>query len=96
VPPSFKGCPAAISLFGRTATANKSTHHKQKKKTHKKKKQKKLAAASAWRCCRWGPRWLLRGESCCRLLVLAADLQVPRLHIAVGGWERSLFGSSLF
>lgn len=42
MPPSFKGCPAAISLLGRTATANKSTHHKQKKKkqthTHTKKK----------------------------------------------------------
>ena len=72
---------------------------KKKKNTKEKtpaKKKKKLAAASAWRCCRWGPRWLLRGASYCRLLVLAADLQVPQLHIAVGGWERSLFGSSLF
>ena len=89
----FQGLPGGhFSL--RSDSDRKQKHTPQtKKKTHKKKK---LAAASAWRCCRWGPRWLLRGESCCRLLVLAADLQVPRLHIAVGGWERSLFGSSLF
>lgn len=61
MPPSFKGCPAAISLLGRTATANKSTHHKQKKKTHKKKTKKTggclglallplgAALAAAWR-----------------------------------------------